>query len=277
MPTFHRHAPRNAPFVTVGASSPLTAERALTGTSNQVTVTDGGANGAVTLSAPQNLHTGATPQFAKLGINGANSASYFFEVYATTTGSGAKVTATAAPASNSGGGMALEISGAHPTAAGHRLGGFFFGSDDDVYKVSSCGVFAFSEEAFSQSTAYGSNLRFETTNIGSTSRAERLRVSAAGRVGIGVTGPTAMLHLKAGTATASTAPLKLNTGTVLTTAEAGAVEYNNTFHLTDSDATRRHVVVCASSTKTTAGAPYTNDGYITVRIGGTDVKLMTTA
>jgi hypothetical protein len=46
-----------------------------------------------------------------------------------------------------------------------------------------------------------------------------------GSVGIQVAAPTAVLHLKAGTATASTAPLKFNSGTLLTTAEAGAVEF----------------------------------------------------
>lgn len=44
--------------------------------------------------------------------------------------------------------------------------------------------------------------------------------------GMGVASPTSVLHLKAGTATASTAPLKLTSGTNLTTAEAGAVEYD---------------------------------------------------
>ena len=47
----------------------------------------------------------------------------------------------------------------------------------------------------------------------------------AGDVGIGQTSPTAVLHLKAGTATASTAPLKFTSGTLNTTAEAGAVEF----------------------------------------------------
>ena len=47
----------------------------------------------------------------------------------------------------------------------------------------------------------------------------------AGNVGIGTTSPTAVLHLKAGTATASTAPLKFTSGTLLTTPEAGAVEF----------------------------------------------------
>lgn len=47
----------------------------------------------------------------------------------------------------------------------------------------------------------------------------------AGGLGIGVSSPTARLHLPAGTATANTAPLKFTSGTLLTTAEAGAVEF----------------------------------------------------
>lgn len=36
-------------------------------------------------------------------------------------------------------------------------------------------------------------------------------------------------------------------------------------------------VQATSSTKTTAGAPYTNDGYVTVTINGVSRRLMTTA
>jgi hypothetical protein len=57
---------------------------------------------------------------------------------------------------------------------------------------------------------------------------ERMRIETNGNVGIGLTGPTAVLHLKAGTATASTAPLKLTSGTVNTTPEAGAIEFDGT-------------------------------------------------
>ena len=49
-----------------------------------------------------------------------------------------------------------------------------------------------------------------------------------GNFGIGQTAPTAVLHLKAGTATASTAPLKLTVGTPLTAAEAGVVNHVGT-------------------------------------------------
>ena len=106
---------------------------------------------------------------------------------------------------------------------------------------------------------------------------EALTITTAGRVGIGQTTPTAALHIKAGNASASSAPIKLTSGVVNTTAEAGAVEYNNTLHFTNSDNTRRHVVLAPNATKVTASAPYTNDGYVVVNIGGTDFKVMTTA
>jgi hypothetical protein len=106
---------------------------------------------------------------------------------------------------------------------------------------------------------------------------ERMTINKDGKVGIGTTTPTALLMLAAGTATANTAPLKLTTGTNLTTPEAGAMEYNNTPHFTNSDATRRHIVLSPSATKNNSSSPYTNDGYITINIGGTDFKVMTTA
>jgi hypothetical protein len=46
-----------------------------------------------------------------------------------------------------------------------------------------------------------------------------------GNVGIGLTGATAGLHIKAGTASAGTAPLKLTSGTLLTAPEAGVIEF----------------------------------------------------
>jgi hypothetical protein len=47
-----------------------------------------------------------------------------------------------------------------------------------------------------------------------------------GNVGIGLTAPSAILHLNAGSATANTAPLKFTSGINLTTPEDGAMEYN---------------------------------------------------
>jgi hypothetical protein len=56
--------------VTLATDGTLSDERVLTGTANQITVTDGGAGSTVTLSTPQNLHTAATPTFASLTLSG---------------------------------------------------------------------------------------------------------------------------------------------------------------------------------------------------------------
>ena len=79
------------------------------------------------------------------------------------------------------------------------------------------------------------------TNLSNT-RAVRAIIKANGNFGIGVTSPTAALHLKAGTAAASSAPLKFTSGTNLTTPESGAMEWNGTnLFLTNSAATRQTV------------------------------------
>lgn len=57
---------------------------------------------------------------------------------------------------------------------------------------------------------------------------ETVRFKTGGAVGIGQSSPTAYLHIKAGTATANTAPIKLTAGTVNTTSEAGAIEFDGT-------------------------------------------------
>lgn len=84
-----------------------------------------------------------------------------------------------------------------------------------------------------------------------------------GSMAIGVTTtPTARLHLGAGTATASTAPLKFTSGTNLTTAEAGAMEYNGTnLFFTRSGTTRETMFVGvdgATAPTTTVGAAIVN-------------------
>jgi hypothetical protein len=52
-----------------------------------------------------------------------------------------------------------------------------------------------------------------------------MTINNVGQLGIGVSNATAYLHLIAGTATANTAPLKFNSGPLMGTAEAGAVEF----------------------------------------------------
>lgn len=88
--------------------------------------------------------------------------------------------------------------------------------------------------------------------------------SNSGFLGLGQT-PTAILHLKAGTATASTAPLKFTAGVVLTTPVSGNMETDatNNLYYTNSSATRARVgmwrYVAKTSTYTATDADYTID------------------
>ena len=78
-----------------------------------------------------------------------------------------------------------------------------------------------------------------TVDVGS---APRMTIQTTGEVGIGTASPTAVLHLIAGTATAGTAPLKFTSGTNLTTAEAGAMEYDGTsLYFTNGGAQRQEL------------------------------------
>lgn len=97
-----------------------------------------------------------------------------------------------------------------------------------------------------------------------------------GRLGIGstITTPTARLHLAAGSATASTAPLKFVSGTNLTTGETGAMEYNGTnLFFTRTGTTRESVFVGVDA----AAAPTTAAFVSPVNFYGTsDDNLLAT-
>lgn len=71
----------------------------------------------------------------------------------------------------------------------------------------------------------------------------KVRIADGGFMFVGgATAPTAILHLAAGTSTASTSPLKFTSGTNLTTAEAGAWEYDGiNFYATPSGTIRKTV------------------------------------
>lgn len=90
------------------------------------------------------------------------------------------------------------------------------------------------------------------------------------RTGLGtITTPTALLHIAAGTTTI--APIKLTSGTNLTTPEAGAIEYNGTnLFFTPASAARNSVLITASVNTVSPTSP---DRTITVVINGTTYYL----
>ncbi len=93
---------------------------------------------------------------------------------------------------------------------------------------------------------------FYTMDAGTN--AERMRLQGL-NLGIGITNPTAKLHIAAGTTAA--APLLLTSGTNLTTAVAGSFEYNGTnLFFTRTGTTRENVLVAVDN----VAAPTTSVG-----------------
>ncbi len=81
-----------------------------------------------------------------------------------------------------------------------------------------------------------------STNTTDNAVATVMTLDGNGRLFIGsTTSPSSTLHLVAGSATANTAPLQLNSGTLETTARAGVVEYNGNFYATQGGAVRYSV------------------------------------
>jgi len=114
--------------------------------------------------------------------------------------------------------------------------------------------------------ASGNLLVGSATSTGTASQALQVTGGAyvSGSVGIGTTNPTAKLNIGAGTSTAAgNAPLKIGAGTtitLLTTPEAGAVEYDGAVSYFTPDTTIGRGFIPATSTfrLTAAGGAITN-------------------
>lgn len=119
------------------------------------------------------------------------------------------------------------------------------------------------------SNRYG--LYLNNTNTGVTNSWGVYQTSAntnnyfAGKVGIGVT-PTATLHLKAGTATANTAPLKFTTSgsVLLTTPEAGVMEVDSSGSLYFTPVSTRKTIAFTDSVITGTVASLTTGRTISI-------------
>jgi hypothetical protein len=98
-----------------------------------------------------------------------------------------------------------------------------------------------------------SALLFQTLT-GAGALATQVTIYGDGNTGFGVTLPTAVVHLKAGTTAASTAPLKLTSGIVMTVAEAGAIEFTtDDFFATITTGAARKAFVLDDGTRLTSG------------------------
>ena len=82
--------------------------------------------------------------------------------------------------------------------------------------------------------------------------ATKMTLTENARLGIGSHTPTATLHLQAGAAAASSGPLKFITGTLLTTAEAGTIEYTTPgLYFTNGTVQRQGIVLSRQAVITT--------------------------
>lgn len=77
-----------------------------------------------------------------------------------------------------------------------------------------------------------------------------MTLKESGKLGIGTETPTAILEIKAGTATANSAPIKFTSGTNLSSPEAGAIEYDGTNLYFTPNTTRKTILTKLSNTAT---------------------------
>ena len=86
--------------------------------------------------------------------------------------------------------------------------------------------------------------------------------------GFGVAAPTARVHIEAGSANAGTAPLKLSAGTVLSTPEDGAVEYDGTNYYVTQSSTRYTLAKILTGQLTTnfGGSSLSAFGFVTASL-----------
>lgn len=167
-----------------------------------------------------------------------------------------------------------------PTSAGGTVGRFNItggpttGNTGTIYNT----ISNTETHTVSHTTYTSTFIRYNPTFAGAQAgtQTEYFIIGNSGLSGFGTLTP-ANAWVTLGAGTTALGPLKFTSGTNLTAATAGCFEYDNTLYFTQSDATRRQVVLAVDATKVTAGAPYTNDGYITIRIGSNDVRVMTTA
>jgi len=92
-----------------------------------------------------------------------------------------------------------------------------------------------------------------------------LIITSPGTVGIGQTTPTAQLHFAAGSTAASSAPIKLASGSLMTTAEVGAIEFlTDKYYGTITTGAARKEFTLNDGTLTSGRVPFaTTNGRLT--------------
>ncbi|WP_035337446.1 hypothetical protein [Dokdonia sp. PRO95] len=140
-----------------------------------------------------------------------------------------------------------------PTAlASNGEVGSFIAKTHDGNGIQEIGGFRFYMDGMASPGNTPSRFVINTTPQGATTQRERIIVRSTGNTGLSEANPTATLHIRPGTTAAQSAPIKLSQGTIMTTPERGAIEYDGTsVYITDNTDTRDEVVLGSRSTSTT--------------------------
>ena len=197
--------------------------------------TDGGTV-AMTLLNNGNVGIGTTAPWTKLAINTQSEA------------------ATATP-------LALSLGGTYGNlTVGKNLKLKFF--DDNITTDN----YGFGISAGLLEITAGNAADFAFFSDKATTPVELMRIKENGNVGIGLTAPTARLHIKSGSTAACTAPIKFNSGALMSVAEVGAHEFlTDDYYLTiTTGAARKGIVLNDGTNLTTGRIPYvTTNGRLT--------------
>lgn len=174
---------------------------------------------------------------------------------------------------------------ARSVVATDRRAGYFY-TDNNVNSGTSYAVKAESSTGGTNAVNYGIHSVSSGSGASVTNRAGYFKaaggssatnyaiITDGGNSGFSQTTPTALLHLGAGTASASSAPLKFTSGTNMTNAEAGAMEYaSSDLFFTKSGTTRGTVLVSTAATTEVV----VTDTTLTVTHNGTTYKILARA
>ncbi|WP_151673701.1 hypothetical protein [Patiriisocius marinus] len=141
-------------------------------------------------------------------------------------------------------------------AANGEIGSFIVKTHDGS-TIRENGGFRFYMDGIATPGSTPSRFVINTTPQGSTSQQERIVVRNNGNTGISESNPTATLHLRAGGSNAQSAPIKLTSGSILSTPERGALEYDGTnLYFTNNSGTRS--VINGSSSSSSSGPSTTS-------------------
>lgn len=179
--------------------------------------------------------------------------------------------------------IALRSAGGSPTsltarAGGEQLGQISFGGfDGTIFRSNDTGIIAAAAESWTGANNTGSELIFKTkSNAVAGNAVTRMKISEAGNVGIGTLSPTAKLHIAGGTS--STPLVKLTSGTLVATPQAGSFEYDGSaFYLTDDLGNRRSIATAGTSGTYDNATNISAPGNITLAPNSSVVVSSTTA